>query len=155
MIDKTALGAEGAPFVLEVERGKIREFARAIRSSHPAYLDEERPVAPPTFLTTTFFWEDGVPGANPWQRVNMDQRRGMHAEQEYVFHGPPPRAGTRLECRSRIAEIYEKEGKRGGKLTFAVMVTEFRDETGRLVAEARLTGVETERAPAQDDGGKR
>jgi hypothetical protein len=27
------------------------------------------------------------------------------------------------------------------------MVTEYRDETGRLVAEARLTGVETARPP--------
>jgi hypothetical protein len=30
------------------------------------------------------------------------------------------------------------------------MVTEFRDEQGRLVAEARLTGVETERAPEDE-----
>jgi len=35
-------------------------------------------------------------------------------------------------------------------MTFAVMVTEFRDESGRLVAEARLTGVETERPPDAD-----
>jgi hypothetical protein len=28
-------------------------------------------------------------------------------------------------------------------MTFAVMVTEFRDDSGRLVAEARMTGVET------------
>ena len=54
------------------------------------------------------------PGSNPWALVKMDQKRGMHAEQEYVFHGPPPRAGTRLTCQSRIAEVYEKEGRRGG-----------------------------------------
>src|SRR5580658_7886815 len=90
-----------------------------------------------------FFWEREVPGANPWDRVKLDQRRGMHAEQEYVFHGPPPRAGTRLTCQSRIEDVYEKEGRRGGRLGFAVMVTEFRDEQGELVAEARMTGVET------------
>src|SRR3954469_883222 len=99
-IDKNALGAEGVPFVLDVERGKIREFARAVRSSHPAHLDGERPIAPATFLTTAFFWEEAVEGANPWHRVRMDPRRGMHAEQEYIFHGPPPRAGTRLIGRS-------------------------------------------------------
>jgi hypothetical protein len=148
MVDKTALGKVGAPFVMEVERGKIHELARAIRAVHPAYFTE-RPVVPPTFLTTMFFWEELVPGANPWHEVKMDQQRGMHAEQEYVFHGPPPRAGTRLFAQSRIAEIYEKEGRRGGSLTFAVMVTEFRDESGRLVAEARLTGVETARPPEE------
>jgi len=146
-IDRAALGAEGVEFIVDVERGKIREFARAVGSSHPAHWQGDHPTSPPTFLTTTFFWEDAVPGANPWHLVRMDPQRGMHAEQEYIFHGPPPRAGTRLHARSRIVEIYEKEGKRGGKLTFAVMVTEFRDESGRLVAEARLTGVETEKAP--------
>jgi hypothetical protein len=30
------------------------------------------------------------------------------------------------------------------------MVTQFRDEQGTLVAEARLTGVETARAPEED-----
>src|SRR5262245_60807567 len=148
MADKGAVGAVGAEFVLEVERGKIREFAKATHATHPEYFAEDA-VSPPTFLTTMFFWEDGVPGANPWEKVKLDQKRGMHAEQEYVFYGPPPRAGTRLHCTSRIAEIFEKEGRRGGKLTFAVMVTEFRDETGKLVAEARLTGVETAKRPEE------
>jgi acyl dehydratase len=147
MIDPRALGVEGKPFVLDVERGKVREFARAVRATHPAYFEGEHPIAPPTFLTTTFFWERDVEGANPWHAVQMDQQRGMHAEQEYVFHGEPPRAGTRLHCRSRISEIYEKQGKRGGTLRFAVMLTEFRDGAGTLVAEARMTGVETDRPP--------
>jgi hydroxyacyl-ACP dehydratase HTD2-like protein with hotdog domain len=73
----------------------------------------------------------------------MDPSRGLHAEQEFVFHGPPPRAGDRLVGTSRIAEIYEKTGRKGGTMTFVVMVTEFRDPDGRLVAESRLTGVET------------
>jgi len=146
MVDKSAQGAVGEPFEIVVERGKIAELARAVRAEHPDHR-REAAVPPPTFLTTTFFWEERVAGANPWHRVQMSQERGMHAEQEYVFHGPPPAAGTRLICQSRIAEVYEKQGKRGGTLTFAVMVTEFRDETGRLVAEARMTGVETERPP--------
>jgi hypothetical protein len=149
MVDRAALGATGAPFTMDLERGKIHEFARAVGSTDPAYLAGERPVIPPTFLTTMIFWEDLVAGSNPWQRVAMDQQRGLHAEQEYVFHGPPPRAGTRLTCQSRIAEIFTKAGRRGGALTFAVMVTEFRDEAGRLVAEARLIGVETAQPPGE------
>jgi hypothetical protein len=147
MVDRSALGAAGVPFAMDVERGKIHEYARAVHASDPAYVTGDAPPIPPTFLTTQFFWEELVPGSNPWALVKMDQKRGMHAEQEYVFHGPPPHAGARLTCHSRIAEIYEKEGRRGGTLVFAVMVTEYRDETGRLVAEARLTGVETARPP--------
>jgi len=145
-IDKTAVGATGEPFELVVERGKIGELAGAIGARHADHRAAPA-VPPPTFLTTMFHWERLAPGANPWHRVGMSEERGMHAEQEYVFHGPPPAEGTRLVCTSRIAEIVEKQGKRGGTLTFAVMVTEVRDETGRLVAEARMTGVETERAP--------
>jgi N-terminal half of MaoC dehydratase len=149
MVDKAAMGAAGVPFELDVERGKIHELAWAIRSEDPAYFTGDAPPIPPTFLTTMFFWERLVPGSNPWHLVAMDQKRGMHAEQEYVFHGPPPRAGDRLFCQSRIESIHEKQGRRGGTLTFAVMVTELRDASGRLVAEARLTGVETSKPPEE------
>jgi hypothetical protein len=147
MADENALGAEGKPFELVVERGKVLEFARATLSDNPAYLKDPRPVSPPTFLTTMFFWEEHQPGSNPWPKVKLDPKRGMHAEQEYVFFGPPPRAGTRLMAKSRIENVFHKEGRRGGRLTFAVMVTEFRDEAGTLVAEARMTGVETAKPP--------
>ena len=148
MVDPAALGATGEPFVMDLEAGKVREFARATGSANPAYLDEPAPTIPATFLTTAFFWQHG--DADPWPAVRMDQARGLHAEQEFVFHGPPPRAGQRLTGRSRIAAITEKPGRRGGTLTFAVMVTEFRDEAGRLVAEATLTGVETSRPPVEE-----
>ena len=145
MANPDAVGRSGAPFTLEVERGKIREFARATGSANPSYLDSARPPVPPTFLTTQFFWQDGE--ADAWKLVELNQQRGLHAEQEYVFHGPPPVAGTRLHCRSTITEMYEKQGKRGGTMTFVVMVTEFRDDDGTLVAEAKMTGVETGQVP--------
>lgn len=148
MVDHAAVGLTGEPFTMDLERGKIREFAKATRSTNPAYLDDPAPVIPPTFLTTAAFWQEGP--SDPWPAVRMDQRRGLHAEQEFIFHGPPPRAGQRLVGQSHIAEITEKEGRRGGTLTFAVMVTEFRDASGNLVAESRLTGVETSRAPVEE-----
>lgn len=141
-MERSALGKQGEPFALNVERGKVREFVRALKCDHPDYQGDN-PVVPPTFLTTAFHWEIDVPDANPWELLRVDQKRGLHAEQEYRFFGPPPRAGARLIGRSRIESIYEKQGRRGGTLTFAVMVTEFFDSAGTLVAEARLTGVET------------
>ncbi|MGZ8734561.1 MAG: FAS1-like dehydratase domain-containing protein [Acidimicrobiia bacterium] len=150
MVDKAALGEAGEPFVMPLEQGKIREYARSIGSSHPEYLDDQTPVVPAHFLTTTFFWE-GERG-NPWDRVQMSQQRGMHAEQEYIFHGEPPRAGTRLTCTSRIDKIYEKTSRGGTTLTFVEMVTDFRDPDGVLVAEARMTAVETSAVESPDDG---
>lgn len=145
MVNFAALGNEGAEFRMDIERGKIREFAMATGARRAAYLDDEHPVVPPTFLTTTFFWQDGAD--NPWSSAELDQRRGLHAEQEYTFHGPPPKAGDRLTGRSRISDIYTKQGRRGGEMTFVVMITEFRNDAGDLVAEAKMTGVETARPP--------
>jgi hypothetical protein len=141
MVDPAAVGRTGEPFEVPLERGKIREFARATFSTNASYVDDPRPFVPATFLTTMAFWSG--PGTDPWEAVKMDQSRGLHAEQEYVFHGPPPRAGTTLTAQSRVTDITTKPGRRGGELTFVTMVTEFRDETGRLVAESILTGVET------------
>ncbi len=143
MVDKSALGAEGTPFPLVVERGKIGEFARATHSEHPDYQSPDA-VIPPIYLECMRHWADGIKDADPWPLVKIDEERGMHAEQEYIFHGPPPSAGDELTVHSRISEIYEKEGRRGGKMTFMVMVTEFRDASGKVVAEAKRTAVETE-----------
>lgn len=142
MADRSALGAEGATFEFDVERGKIAEFARAVHAASPQHLAPDGAVVPPTFLTTQFFWEQRTPGADTWALVAMSEERGLHAEQEYVFHGPPPRAGDRLLARSRIAEMNEKTSRNGDRLVFVKQVTEFRDAAGRLVAEAILTGVE-------------
>jgi len=75
-------------------------------------------------------------------------RRLLHGEQEYVFPNGPPRAGARLTVQSRVESIYEKEGKRGGTMTFVITVTDFTDEHGEVVAQARSTAIETGRPPA-------
>ena len=49
--------------------------------------------------------------------------------------------------RDELGDYGAMVGRRGGRLGFAVMVTEFRDESGKLVAEARMTGGETARPP--------
>ncbi len=140
MVDQSAVGATDEPFTMTVERGKIREFARATMSASPEYGEALAPI-PPTFLTTTAFWSP--PGQSVFSKVKMDLRRLLHGGQEYTFHGPPPVAGTELTVQTRVADIYEKEGKRGGTMTFVVTLTEFRDPTGTLVAEARSTAIET------------
>ena len=55
-MDKSEIGNTGAPVTMHIERGKIREFARAIKDDNPIYFDEEHArktaggiMAPPTF----------------------------------------------------------------------------------------------------------
>ena len=149
MVDFNAKGAQGPPFRFDVEYGKLQEFVRAIATEDSAYAEGERPVVPPTFLTSMFHWERNVFDCKPWPLVEMSKMRGVLAEQEYVFHGPPPRAGDRLTAQSRIDDVWEKVGRRGGKLVFVTMVTEFRNAEGVLVAEAKMTAVETAKPPEE------
>jgi len=141
MVDKSKVGLSDEPSTMPVERGKIREFARACKSTNPAYVEDRTPVSPPTFLTTVNFWSRA--DQSPLARLDIDLRRLLHGGQEYVFHGPPPAAGTELTFQTRVDTIYEKEGKRGGTMTFVETVTEFRDAAGTLVAESRSTAIET------------
>jgi hypothetical protein len=147
----TLEGRAGAPFTMVVEFGKIREFARATKSQNPSYdgAPGDATVSPATFLASSLFWQ--TPESDPYQGVARNYERILHGEQEFVFHGPPPRAGTVLTGTSRIDRIYDKEGKRGGTMTFTEMVTEFRDGQGRLVAESRGTAIETSQ-PASGGG---
>jgi hypothetical protein len=132
-----------ARFEMLVERGKIREFARATGSSKPAYLEDEHPPVPATFLATAALWQpEGVP--RPYEALGMDLARVLHGEQEFRFHGPPVRAGARLAVEIRIESVTEKAGRRGGTMRFARVATDFVDETGRLVAQAFATTIETE-----------
>lgn len=149
MANLNAVGTTGVTYPLDVERGKIREFARATRSANPDYLEAETPVSPPTFLTVTSFWQPAA--GNPWPAAELDPKRVLHAEQQYEFFGPPPAADTRLQCTSRIENMYTKQGRKGGELTFVVMVTDFTDEAGELVARATMTGVETGRATTEEE----
>jgi hypothetical protein len=141
--EASPVGAVGTPFEVYVERGKIREFAAAMQSDNPAYQGPDA-IVPPTFLTTATMW------APPGSRVTVgfDRRRLLHGEQEYVFHGPLPRAGDRLIAQERLVDRYAKPGRRGGEMQFAVVVTEFRNPAGDLVAEARATFIQT--APKGD-----
>jgi len=146
VVDKSQVGLTDEPAQIPIERGKLREFARACKSDNPAYVDAPTPVAPPTFLTNTNFWMSAA--TSPLAKLGIDLKRLLHGGQEYVFHGPPPAAGTELTFQTRVDKIYEKEGKRGGTMTFVETVTEFCDAKGTLVAEARSTAIETGQAPS-------
>ena len=75
-------------------------------------------------------------------RVPFDLKRVLHGEQEYEFL-KPIHAGDVLTAVSRIVDIYEKPGKRGGSMNFAVTETEYKNERGELVARARHITIET------------
>lgn len=139
------VGQTGEPFEFPIELGKVREFARAIGSRDSSFT--QGVVTPPTFLMAADHWQRRQNSA--WGDVKRNLARTLHAEQEFIFHGPPPAVGTTLRGQSRIDKRYSKEGKRGGTMTFTEVVTEYRDASGAVIAEVRSTTVETSKAAAQ------
>ncbi len=141
MPDKSVIGKTGKPFTMHVDWSKVREFARAIKDPNPLYFDQELakkelggvPV-PVTFLQTSAFWTDETssPGFG-----GFDLRRILHGEQDF---------DDTLTGVTKIADVFEKEGGRGGKMTFLVTETEYTNQKGEKVAVARGTLIETGQA---------
>jgi hypothetical protein len=69
---------------------------------------------------------------------------GLHAEQHFEYTRPV-RPGDVLTWTTRPGKTWEKQGRRGGRLVFSEMVTEYRDQQGELVVTARSVGVRTEK----------
>ncbi|MFN8545744.1 MAG: MaoC family dehydratase N-terminal domain-containing protein [Candidatus Binatia bacterium] len=139
-VDRSLIGVWGPESTMKVEFGKVREFAKAVKEENPIFFDESRCVAPPTFLMTIAHWMGDL-GATRLA-VKLDYRRLLHGEQEFEYLAPI-RPGDVLTFRSRTKEVFEKAGKRGGKMTFVTGETEFRNQHGQVVAYMRNTAIET------------
>ena len=103
-------------YTMPIELGKIREFARAVKTKNPAHKGDT-PVIPPTLLVSSrTLWEPVAESGIA--KLGFDMRRILHGEEEYIFHGPLPRAGQVLSCEAKVTDTYEKPGKRGGSMRF-------------------------------------
>ena len=148
------IGLTGPEYEMDIERGKIRDFARAMHAPLHEFIEGRNPLMPATFLiTAAYTWGYSLerPRGTVFEQLDHDLSVPLHAEEAYVFHGSPPRAGDRLICRSSLEDVREKKGAKGGDLTFLTLLTEFLDQSGKLVAEQRSTTVTTANAPDADD----
>jgi acyl dehydratase len=140
-INKGVVGKELPPFVVTVERGKIKEFARAVGDLNPFYLDDAAGrasewgdiIAPPTFLTT--FRDEGADTGALLRELGTDISRVLHGEQEFEIHRPI-RPGETFLCRSKVLDVYEKTG-RSGPMAFVVRETSVTDQANEIVATSR------------------
>jgi len=134
---------------LEVEAGKVSEFARAIGddagcSQYPAADSGEPALAPLTFTRTAYFPRyrpSGVDAIRPFA-LGFQREHRVHGEQEYEFKRPV-RVGDVLCGEATLTDIYQREGERGGTMTFAEFEIEYRDADDEPVLTERQTIIET------------
>ena len=130
-------GEQGAPFKFPIEQGKVLEFVESLSARRWAHA-----VIPPTFLTAAFFWEARIEDADVKEALQFDPSRSVHAEQTFVFHGPPPVVGETLTAQSRVDKIYEKTNRSGKVLTFVDVVTDYHDSSDTLRASSTMRAIE-------------
>ena len=150
MVKKEMEGTKLAEFEFPVERGKIKEFASAILDPNPIYRDREYARSKgfnDVLMPVTF------PGSFPHHldsdnfilelslKIGVDPTKGVLGETEIIHHRPVC-AGETLRGEIKIGRIYEKEGKRGGKMTFIELEIHYYDAENNPVVIMRNTTIE-------------
>jgi hypothetical protein len=116
-----------APMPFDVERGRLRFFARTVGLTDPIYFDVEAARAaghrdlpvPPTFLSNSLELE--LPEPLGWLAdLGGDLTKTTHAEQGFVYHALAY-AGDSLLFQRRVVDVYTKKG---GALEFVVKRTD-------------------------------
>ena len=154
MVNEAILDMEFPSFDFLVERGKIKEFARALGDKNPVYYDEEvarsmgfRSIpAPPTY-TSSFLHH--VPDENfllnMMEEMGISVATSVHGESEFEYLKPIC-AGDVLEVAVKVKDYYQKEGKRGGKMNFITVEATYTNQEGELVQKDRMLFIERETA---------
>jgi acyl dehydratase len=145
MADKSLIGRSTGVTTSEVEKGRLRFFAKAIGETDPVYFDEVAARAagykalpvPPTFLVCLES-EGRNPQAIVEDVMGFDLGRILHAEQEFDYHRMAF-AGDVLTFETRIVDVYEKKG---GTLQFVVQETRVTNQDGEHVADIRSSLVQ-------------
>ena len=129
----------------EVGRASIRKFAMAVGDLNPLYLDREQAVkgpygdvvAPPTFICeTTQYYRGQIDEEGGFtDRVRFPMGQPIRAGNEYSFY-KPLRPDDVITARSKIRNIYEREGRTGHLLFMELDIT-YTDQRGELLAENR------------------
>ncbi|MGO4761699.1 MaoC family dehydratase N-terminal domain-containing protein [Cupriavidus sp. 2KB_3] len=144
MADKSMIGLGLGKGSIDVEKGRLRFFAKAIGETDAIYTDEAAardaghptlPV-PPTFLMCLN--SDVSAGVDRMGLLKLDLARILHAEQAFDYHRMAY-AGDTLHFETTVTDVYDKKG---GALHFVVNTTRVTNQRGEHVADMRGTLVE-------------
>ena len=140
-VNPDIVGMPMPPISMDIERGRLVQFARATGATDPVYVDldaaknaghRDLPV-PPTFL---FAIELEQPEPFWWAaEAGIDFKYVLHGEQRFDYHRLAY-AGERLTATASITDVYSK---RGGALDFVIKKTAVTDEAGAPVADLTAT----------------
>ena len=140
MIDKRWIGFKLPVSELNIDRSRLRFFAKTIGETSSIYTDVEAAraagyadlPAPPTFL----FAAELDSGASDLllQKLEVPIAKILHGEQSFCYHESAC-AGDTITVRSIVDDIYDKKN---GALEFIVKSSRATNQHDQLVAEMRI-----------------
>lgn len=150
MVKTEHIGLRFPAHTVEVEKGALLFFAKAVGETNPLYIDEEAAqaagyrslLAPPTYA---FSLNLGTPdGLGFLDTLGIDIANVLHGEQSFEYFDDIC-AGDRLTLQGKITDVYSKKG---GALDFIVLEITASNPHGSLVC--KLTNTTVVRNPAGD-----
>lgn len=145
MVARKSGEEETVTFTFPIEKGKVREFADAIYDDNPVYWDENEAKKkfggiplPPTFTEVSRYYD----GLAFQRRTLQDVALGLDGGRE-IEYLRPVYVGDVLTGQSKVVDVYERRGRRGGKMILTVTETVFHNQKGEKVIVVRATGIRT------------
>lgn len=121
LFDRSTKGRTLAPVSVQVERGRIRFFAKSLGETDPIHFDIDVAraagypdlVAPPSFFMAIEAMADEersrLDQPSLLQVLHCDFRRLLHGDESYMYQGLVF-AGDELRFDTKIVDFYEKKG---------------------------------------------
>ena len=136
MIDRSWIGKSFLALTVDVEKGQLKFFAKAVGENNPIYTDEDCAKAagyrslpaPPTF-TFSLKLASPDPFGN-YNSMGIDLNRVLHGGQKFEYLAPIC-AGDSITLMTTVKDIYEKKG---GALEFVEEETVAANQNGEIVA---------------------
>ena len=141
MLDRSKIGHKFNAFSTNVEKGRLKFFAKAIGETNPIYTNEVAALdagyktipAPPTF---SMVLDMETPELMPvLDLLGMDIGRVLHGSQGFEYY-ETIYAGDTITVTSEIKDMFDKKN---GLLEFVVMENSYTNQDGDLVAKANQT----------------
>lgn len=125
---KSMMGMEIAKVVHEVDKTMLRRLAEAIDDPNPIWQKE----AAPGFIMAAMVSGSGEP-----PKALFPLKRMVAGGGDWEFY-LPIKVGDVITCTTKLADLYEREGK-AGKLLFIITETSIINQRGELAAKGRAT----------------
>jgi acyl dehydratase len=164
---KKLVGTVGEPVTAPypITADNIRRFTQAVMDPNPVFWDEELAtsryqamVAPPLYVTHVFVRPPGTPdpldelaGDPDWDGapreglarglppLDLPFKRLVNGGTEAEFF-QLPKVGDVVTCRSRYADITQREGK-SGPMVLVKVATDYTNQGGELLAVVTKTAI--------------